>query len=60
MHADQRVRLELNDGPKGLNASNVEAISNPDGTEEPEESVPEIDPSEIDPTAEVDSTFTRE
>ena len=71
LHADQHVRFELNDGPKGLNASNVQALNEPDtsstsqepsgnGTEESTESVPEIDPSEIDPTAEVDPTFTRE
>lgn len=71
LHADQRVRFELNDGPKGLNASSVQALnesdaapaaqdSTDDGTDESAESVPEIDPSEIDPTAEVDPTFTRE
>jgi CspA family cold shock protein len=68
LHADQRVRFELNDGPKGLNASRVQALTDADsapdasndGTDEAAESVPEIDPSEIDPTAEVDPTTTRQ
>jgi CspA family cold shock protein len=66
LHADQNVRFELNDGPKGLNASNVHPLeSDPSAsaeeteaapTDDPTESVPEIDPSEVDPTAQVDPT----
>lgn len=66
LHADQHVRFELNDGPKGLNASNVVAVDGneepssdePTTSEEPSEPspdpTPEIDPAELDPTAEVD------
>jgi CspA family cold shock protein len=66
LHADQDVRFEMNDGPKGLNASNVHPLgsapsasaddtdTNP--TEETPESMSEIDPSEVDPTAQVDPT----
>lgn len=66
LHADQHVRFELNDGPKGLNASNVVAVdeessaeapaSNDESTasDEPADPTPEIDPAELDPTAEVD------
>ena len=62
LHADQHVRFELNDGPKGLNASNVVALDEDDApsseetevSEEPADPTPEIDPAELDPTAEVD------
>jgi CspA family cold shock protein len=65
LQADQEVRFELNDGPKGLNASNVQPVgSAPSSTDETDstptddaaESAPEIDPSEVDPTAQVDPT----
>lgn len=60
LHADQPVRFEMNDGPKGLNASNVVALDETDGSDEaqaqPTDSVPEIDPAEVDPTAQVDPT----
>jgi CspA family cold shock protein len=63
LHADQPVRFEMNDGPKGINASNVEALDgdapSDDAEEEYSEPAPEIDPSEIDPTAEVDPTAGR-
>jgi CspA family cold shock protein len=65
LHADQHVRFELNDGPKGLNASNVVATEEdastaapsgdePSASEDAADPAPEIDPSEVDPTAEVD------
>ena len=70
LHADQHVRFELNDGPKGLNASNVVAVEDDGSTEAPASNdeattsdepddppadpAPEIDPAELDPTAEVD------
>jgi CspA family cold shock protein len=64
LHADQDVRFEMNDGPKGLNASNVQAIDenasasgeSPDESDDP--SAPEIDPSDVDPTATVDPTLS--
>jgi CspA family cold shock protein len=62
LHADQPVRFEMNDGPKGLNASNVVALDetgSPDNTEtEATEPAPEIDPAEVDPTAQVDPTLS--
>jgi CspA family cold shock protein len=69
LHADQAVRFEMNDGPKGLNASDVVPLDEESNEEAPSsspesssdsppeshtESYPEIDPSELDPTAEVD------
>lgn len=67
LQADQEVRFEMNDGPKGLNASNVVAMNengssanntpSGDGDEDEfAEPTPEVDPAEIDPTAEVDPT----
>lgn len=66
LHADQDVRFELNDGPKGLNASNVQPLGSASSASSDEaasnspddaaESVPEIDPSDVDPTAQVDPT----
>jgi CspA family cold shock protein len=60
LQADQEVRFEMNEGPKGLNASNVvasddAASSPPEETAEPDF---EIDPAELDPTAEVDPVPT--
>lgn len=49
LQSDQRVRFELNDGPKGLHALDVEIMD--DGTDEQDES---FDLSNIDPTAQVD------
>lgn len=65
LHADQDVRFEMNDGPKGLNASNVQPLgqeppsddeTSTTPTNDTTDSVPEIDPSEVDPTAQVDPT----
>lgn len=60
LHADQPVRFEMNDGPKGLNASNVVALDETGSTDdvqtEPADPAPEIDPAEVDPTAQVDPT----
>jgi len=61
LQADQKVQFEMNEGPKGLNASNVvadgdaEALSSSESDAEPDF---EVDPSEIDPTAEVDPVPT--
>ena len=67
LQADQEVQFEMNDGPKGLNASNVVALNgesssqtdSPSADEEEDgfaDAAPEVDPAEIDPTAEVDPT----
>lgn len=54
LQSGQRVRFEMNDGPKGLHALDVEALGEerPDTPEE--EASPEIGPADVDPTAEVD------
>lgn len=61
LKADQEVQFDLNDGPKGLHALEVvplnEADSEPTPDEHPEASY-EVDPGEIDPTAEVDPVPT--
>lgn len=49
LQSDQRVRFEMNDGPKGLHALDVEIL---DGETEGEED--SFDLSNIDPTAQVD------
>lgn len=62
LHADQPVRFEMNDGPKGLNASNVVALDETGASDnaqaEPADPAPEIDPAEVDPTAQVDPTLS--
>lgn len=63
LQADQAVRFEMEEGPKGLNASNVVATDNSTTAEQSsnkDDSEPsfEIDPSDVDPTAEVDPTPT--
>jgi len=63
LRTGQRVKFEMNDGPKGLHALNVEATGETDGKSEDAHSdttssTPEIDPSELDPTAEVDPSPT--
>ncbi len=61
LQADQEVQFEMNEGPKGLNASNVvpyndsEDRTPSDNNPDPEY---EVDPAELDPTAEVDPVPT--
>lgn len=59
LKTDQRVRFELNDGPKGPHASDVVAIEE-DGTTDDasDDSMSDIAPSDVDPTAEVDPSPT--
>ena len=59
LRAGQDVKFEMNDGPKGLHALNVVAKDEDNGqnpTDEAEETskAPEIDPADVDPTAQVD------
>jgi CspA family cold shock protein len=59
LRAGQDVKFEMNDGPKGLHALNVVAKDEDNGqdsTDEAEEAstAPEIDPADVDPTAQVD------
>ena len=60
LQADQEVQFEMNEGPKGLNASNVVASGAAPSSSSENDSEPdlEIDPAEIDPTAEVDPVPT--
>jgi len=53
LKSDQRVRFEMNDGPKGLHALDVEPMHNEDSSQDPEEDVG-ITPADVDPTATVD------
>lgn len=61
LKTDQEVQFDMNDGPKGLHALAVvplnEADSEPPPDEHPEATY-EVDPAEIDPTAEVDPVPT--
>ncbi len=54
----QHVKFEMNDGPKGLHALNVIATDEEEPADEQAsasgDSTHDIDPSELDPTAEVD------
>ncbi len=54
LQSDQRVRFEMNDGPKGLHALNVEALDEEATTSTHEDEPEGFDLSEIDPTAQVD------
>jgi len=54
LQSDQRVRFEMNDGPKGLHALDVVALDDNDADPGDEQDADEFDLSEIDPTAQVD------
>lgn len=58
LQTDQSVKFEMNDGPKGLHALNVVPVDETDSSDpeaaDADDTTPEVDPSEIDPTAEVD------
>lgn len=58
LQTGQSVKFEMNDGPKGLHALNViETEAEPSTEDAPtgaDDASPEIDPAEVDPTAEVD------
>lgn len=63
LKSDQRVRFEMNEGPKGLHALEVEPFSSDAEQEEKdaEKEEPEgesFDLSDIDPTAEVDPSLS--
>ena len=65
LRTGQRVKFEMNDGPKGLHALDVVAIEDEHSTGDSQEesepeadpSVPEIDPADVDPTAEVNPSL---
>ena len=54
LQSDQEVRFEMNDGPKGLHASDVEALDDAEADAQDGEETGGFDLSEIDPTAQVD------
>jgi CspA family cold shock protein len=54
LETGQEVTFEMNDGPKGLHAVDVVATGEADESPEEEETTYEIDPADLDPTAEVD------
>lgn len=53
LKSDQRVQFEMNDGPKGLHALDVEAVDEEE-TDAWDDAESSFDLSEIDPTAQVD------
>jgi CspA family cold shock protein len=53
LKSDQRVRFEMNDGPKGLHALDVEPISEESSSQNEEDDVG-LTPADVDPTATVD------
>jgi len=53
LQSDQEVRFEMNDGPKGLHALEVEALGDAE-TDAQEDDAGGFDLSKIDPTAQVD------
>ena len=54
LQSDQEVQFEMNDGPKGLHALEVEALDDAETEAQDEEDSGTFDLSEIDPTAQVD------
>lgn len=66
LRAGQSVKFEMNDGPKGLHALNVVAkdgdVSSsgdnpPEANDSAEQGSSEIDPADVDPTAEVNPSL---
>ena len=62
LQTGQSVKFEMDDGPNGLHALNVVATEEEapaeDASSGPDDASPEIDPAEVDPTAEVDPSPT--
>lgn len=54
LQSGQRVRFEMNDGPKGLHALEVEAVGEDHSDTQEEDASHEISPADVDPTAKVD------
>lgn len=53
LKSDQRVRFEMNDGPKGLHALDVVPVTDESSSQDSEEDVG-LTPADVDPTATVD------
>lgn len=56
LQSGQRVRFEMDEGPKGLHAPEVVALSEETETQADETSAG-LDPADVDPTAEVDPSL---
>jgi CspA family cold shock protein len=56
LETGQHVKFEMNDGPKGLHAVDVVATDESAEPSGDSSSTYEIDPADVDPTAEVDPT----
>lgn len=56
LESGERVRFEMNDGPKGLHALEVVALDEGE-PESQDEGSSEIDPAGVDPTAQVDPSL---
>ncbi|PSQ91040.1 MAG: cold-shock protein [Bacteroidetes bacterium QH_2_63_10] len=54
LKSDQRVRFEMNDGPKGLHALDVTALDEEETDAHGDQESEDIAPSDVDPTARVD------
>ncbi len=54
LKSDQRVRFEMNDGPKGLHALEVVTLDEAQTDAQDDEASEGIAPSDVDPTARVD------
>lgn len=54
LKSDQRVRFEMNDGPKGLHALDVMALDPENTDAQDDEEAGGISPADVDPTAQVD------
>ena len=54
LETGQHVKFKMNDGPKGLHAVDVVATGEADKAPEDDEMTYEVDPADLDPTAEVD------
>lgn len=58
LEGGDRVRFELNDGPKGLHALDVETVDEAADTPSEEEASSTIGPEDVDPTADVNPSAT--
>ncbi|MFB6098410.1 MAG: cold-shock protein [Salinibacter sp.] len=58
LQSNQRVQFEMNDGPKGLHALDVVPLDEENASSSDEDSTEDLDPSNIDPTAQVNPSLS--
>lgn len=58
LDSGDRVQFEMNDGPKGLHALDVEMMDDTSSESADEEPSSEIGPTDVDPTANVRPSFS--